>query len=268
MPYALQLSDAELARYRFMAENARTTEGELWDQAGIRPGARIADIGCGPGAVLALLAEIAGPDGEAVGVDADGSAVEAATALLEAKGTRNARVQQGSADATGLDPAAFDVVVMRHVLVHNGGHEQRIVDHLATLVRPGGSVYLVDGNGPGFGMDPEPPFAREVQERYIAFLRSRGDDPQTGLRLGRLLRTAGLTLEEFRGWVPMVPLPRGLRPPAWAAREAMRQAGFLDDDDIARWQAALEALDAREERPMIFPSFFGAIGRRLSTPSS
>ena len=126
-------------------------------------------------------------------------------------------------------------------------------------------MYLVDGNGPAFGLDPEPPFAGEVQERYIAFLRSRGNDPQTGLRLGRLLQTAGLEVEEFRGWVQMVPLPRGLRPPAWAAREAMKAAGFLDDADIARWQAALEVLDASDDRPMMFPALFGAIGRRAPT---
>src|SRR3954468_2243756 len=167
MTYALQLSEAELARYRFMAETARESESESWVSAGIRRGARVADVGCGPGAVLVLLAEIVGPEGAVVGVDADETALEAARALIDTTGISNARVQRGRADVTDLPLGSFDVVVMRHVLAHNGGSEQRIVDHLATLVRPGGRVYLVDGNGPGFGLDPEPPFAGEVQERYI-----------------------------------------------------------------------------------------------------
>src|SRR6476661_870840 len=50
--YALLLSDAERARYRLMAERASSEEAQLWQQAGIRPGARVADIGCGPGASM------------------------------------------------------------------------------------------------------------------------------------------------------------------------------------------------------------------------
>ncbi len=34
--------------------------------------------------------------------------------------------------------------MLRHVLAHNGGAEDAIVAHLATLLRPGGCLYLVD----------------------------------------------------------------------------------------------------------------------------
>jgi ubiquinone/menaquinone biosynthesis C-methylase UbiE len=266
MSYALRLSEEELSRYRFMADNARRAEEAMWRQSGIATGARVADIGCGPGAVLTLLAELVGPTGHVVGVDGDDGALAVARAQLDALGHGQADVVQARADESGLPSESFDVVVMRHVLAHNGGAEQRIVDHLAGLVRPGGAVYLVDGNAPGFGMDPETPEFRHVQERYLAFLQSRGNDPQAGLRLGRWLRTAGLVVEEFRGWVDPTPLPRGLRPPAWAAREAMKAEGFIDDADIARWQAALAVSDALEERPTIFPAFFAAIGRRPVAP--
>lgn len=57
---------------------------------------------------------------------------------------RNADVRRGQATDTGLGADSFDVAVLRHVLAHNGGTEQAIVDHLAALVRPGGAVYLVD----------------------------------------------------------------------------------------------------------------------------
>jgi len=35
-------------RYRYMAEAARQSEQDLWQAAGITPGATVADIGCGP----------------------------------------------------------------------------------------------------------------------------------------------------------------------------------------------------------------------------
>ncbi len=59
--YALQLTDSEVDRYRLMAARARRDEVDLWAEAGIAVGATVADLGCGPGAVAAELAEIVGP---------------------------------------------------------------------------------------------------------------------------------------------------------------------------------------------------------------
>src|SRR5215813_5193497 len=39
-------------------------------QAGVRPGMRVADLGCGVGMVTMLLRELVGPSGHVVGVDA------------------------------------------------------------------------------------------------------------------------------------------------------------------------------------------------------
>ena len=79
--YSLLLSDAERARYRLMAERASGEEARLWQQAGIRPGARVVDIGCGPGAMLPPLAAAVSPHGSVVGVDADPDAVSAARSI-------------------------------------------------------------------------------------------------------------------------------------------------------------------------------------------
>ena len=37
--------------------------------AGLKTGMRVADLGCGPGKITALLHRLAGPDGTAVGID-------------------------------------------------------------------------------------------------------------------------------------------------------------------------------------------------------
>lgn len=258
--YALRLTDDEMARYRLMAEQARAHETDLWAQAGVGPGARIVDVGCGPGAVLALLAEAVGTEGQVVGLDSDESAVAAASALIASTGLPSASVKVGKADDTGLPEAGFDVVMMRHVLAHNGGAEQRIVDHLATLVRPGGALYLLDAHVRAIAMYPEPAGLEDLFERYLKFLAARGSDLRIGLRLSHLVRAAGLLVEDFRGWIPIVEAPP--RGPAWAARDAMLAAGAIDEDDIERWEKAYKALDAAAERPLLFPSVFAAVGRR------
>ncbi|MGH9224985.1 MAG: hypothetical protein ACRD2W_14690, partial [Acidimicrobiales bacterium] len=61
--YALKLSEAELARYQQMAEHAAAMEADLWAAAGLVEGAAVADVGCGPGAVAAVVARLVGPAG-------------------------------------------------------------------------------------------------------------------------------------------------------------------------------------------------------------
>lgn len=258
--YALVLSDEEVTRYRIMAARARADEAEEWQAAGITPGARVADVGCGPGATLVQMAEVVGPTGSVVGVDSDPAAVAVARALIAQSGVGNATVRTGAADSTGLDEASFDVVVMRHVLAHNGGREQAIVSHLADLVRPQGCVYLVDVDMTAMRMRGAPADAMELADRYIELLRRRGNDPTTGLRLGELMSAAGLTVFDYRG--KMMSVPPGMRPPAWAAREAMVAAGLATQDDLDRWQRALERLEEQEDLPVVFAPFFTAIGRR------
>jgi SAM-dependent methyltransferase len=260
--YALALDQAEVARYRLMAEQARLAEADLWQRAGIAPGAQVADVGCGPGAMLPALADAVGPDGTVTAIDADPGAVAAASALVAAAGLANVTVREGRADRTGLAPASCDVVMLRHVLAHNGGAEDAIVAHLAGLLRPGGCLYLVDVDGTAIRTLPEDADLDDLHQRYIAFHAARGNDLRAGLRLGERLERAGLELVDFRGSYLIRPMPPGIRPPPWAAREAMVAAGLATDQDVARWAGAFERLDAEPTRPTVFAPMFAAVGRR------
>jgi SAM-dependent methyltransferase len=259
--YSLELSEQELLRYRMMATGAAENEAAEWSAAGIAPGARVADVGCGPGAVLRLLAERVEAEGQAVGVDADPSAV--AIALQQVAGLPQARVQVGQADATGLEPGAFDVIMCRHLLAHNGRREAAIVAHLASLAATGGCVYLVDVDATALRLAPSPPELQELGERYREFHRAKGDDLSVGMRLGDLLTDAGLMVERYACRAPVLRLPPGMRPPSWAARDQMMAAGFATEADINRWAEAFARLDTAEHRPWLFPASFVALGRRV-----
>ncbi|GLZ45569.1 hypothetical protein Acsp06_17540 [Actinomycetospora sp. NBRC 106375] len=260
--YALRLSPDELERYRFMAQRARVQEADLWELAGLRAGARVVDVGCGPGAMLLALAECVGPHGAVAGVDGDPEAVATARSVLAGAGIHRAGVRQGRADATGLPAGSYDVAVLRHVLAHNGGAEQRIVSHLASLVRPGGHVYLLDVDASAAGIDPSSPDIEDMTERYARWHAERGNDVRVGRRLATLARSAGLEVDAFRGWFDIQPLPVGVRGPAWAARDAMVASGIADAGDVARWGAAAAAMDDRSERPEIMIAVFAAVAHR------
>lgn len=260
--YTLAVSAEEIARYRLMAETALAGEHELLALAGIVPGAVVADVGCGPAAMSVVLAGLVAPGGSVIGVEREESALAAARQVLAESGRENVELVQGSATGTGVPAGSVDAVMMRHVLAHNGGEEQAIVDHLASLVRPGGSVYLVDVDLTGFRMlDPDPEL-HDLTARYAAFHEARGNDPMVGLRLGKLLEAAGLEVVEFSGKYTVLTLPPGIRPPLWAARDAMLAEGAATAADIERWGAAFERLDAAAQRPTIFAPQFTAIGRK------
>ena len=259
--YSLKLSEQELMRYRMMATNAADNEAAEWSAAGILPGARIADVGCGPGAILRLLAERVGAEGQAVGIDADPSTVS--MARQQTAGLPQVRVQVGQADATDLKRGAYDVVMCRHVLAHNGGREEAIVAHLASLAATGGCVYLVDVDATALRFTPSGPELHDLQERYLEFHRARGNDLSVGLRLGDLLADAGLIVERYVCRAPVIRVPPGLRPPSWAARDDMVAEGFATDADIKRWEDAFARLDSAQHRPWLFPATFVAIGRRV-----
>jgi 2-polyprenyl-3-methyl-5-hydroxy-6-metoxy-1,4-benzoquinol methylase len=227
--------------------HVRAGIGSGYVAAGIVPGARIADVGCGPDALLRLLAERVGAEGRAVGIDADPAAV--AMARQQIAGLPQARVQLGQADATGLEPGGYDVIMCRHVLAHNGGREAAIVAHLASLAAAGGCVYLVDVDATALRFTASEPDLEDLHERYREFHRARGNDLSVGLRLGDLLTEAGLTVERYACRAPVLRVPPGVRPPSWAARgPGPLPGGWADGDGMNRQAGACAiAPDGRAE---------------------
>jgi SAM-dependent methyltransferase len=197
-------------------------------------------------------------------VDADAEAVAAATALVAAAGPGDPEVREGRADATGLAAGSLEVVMLRHVLAHNGSAEDTIVAHLAALLRPGGCLYLVDADLTAIRVTPEAehPDLVDLHERYLAFRAARGDDNAAGLRMAERLVRAGLELVGFRGRDVIREVSPRLRSPGWAAREAMIAAGMATAEDLRRWDRAFEATARRPAT--FFAPMFTAIGRRPS----
>ncbi len=170
-----------------MVADALTHEREAWLAAGFVPGARIADIGCGPAIVLLELAKLIGSAGTVIGVERDPEARGVATELAARQGFGNVRIVNGEAEATGLDPDSCDAIMMRHVLIHNGPRTSAILAHVATRLRPGGCLYLVEAALSGWRIDPDDADISECYERWFELMRRRGNDIAIGPKLGRLM---------------------------------------------------------------------------------
>ncbi len=238
--YALALSEGEVQRYRFMAQAAREGEAHWWQVAGISDGANVLDLGCGPGLVSIEMAQVVGASGRVVGVDREADAVATARALLDEAGLSHAEVHCAEAWSTGLGAGTFDVVCLRHVLAHNTSDEvDRILEHVRELLRPGGCCYIAESDLTANRIDPPIADLTDLTERYIDYLRSVGRNPAAGPEMGSTLVRAGFELAGRHAEYVMPPPGRGVRPPSWAAREAMVAAGIASDDDVERWDRAL-----------------------------
>jgi SAM-dependent methyltransferase len=110
--------------------------------------ARVADLGCGTGTLSLLLAQ----EGYAVdGVDFSPEMVRRA----QDKAGHLATFVEGDAGAPPLAPASYDVVLSRHVLWAMPSPAAALERWLG-LLRPGGRLLLVEGNGStGAGLSAE-----------------------------------------------------------------------------------------------------------------
>jgi 2-polyprenyl-3-methyl-5-hydroxy-6-metoxy-1,4-benzoquinol methylase len=122
----------------------KTDRGSLQKQAlwaGIRPGMRVADIGCGSGKTTQFLHELIQPGGEIVGVDASQSRISHAEAHYGAEGIRFAcRDFYEPLQTLG----AFDFIWVRFVLEYHRSKAGQIVANLLQILKPGGILFLAD----------------------------------------------------------------------------------------------------------------------------
>lgn len=260
--YTMALSEEEIARYRLMAAEAHAQERDAWTAAGIIPGARVADIGCGPAAILVEIADRVGSSGEAVGVERDARARRAAAQMIAAAHTTNARVIEGDALATGLQSDTYDAIMMRHVLIHNGSKTREIVRHLATLLRPGGHLFLLETDPLAWRRDPDDDDVADCYACWFELMRRQGNDLLIGPKLGRLVTEAGLELVDRDARYGMTASEDFWRGGPWAARQAIVDAGLASDDDVRRWDAGFRRLFSLTGSRVIFSPWYRAIGRR------
>src|SRR5436190_13944258 len=103
--YALGHSDRELDRLAVQARLIDPITRRFFRDAGIAPGMRVLDVGCGPGDTTFLAADLVGETGEVVGVDRAPAALVAARRRANALSLHNVSFRQGDpADMTFEQP--------------------------------------------------------------------------------------------------------------------------------------------------------------------
>jgi ubiquinone/menaquinone biosynthesis C-methylase UbiE len=111
----------------------------LIEHLGVRPGARVLDIGCGRGAVTFPLAQAVGPDGTVFAIDLSAAMVDAMTAAVEESGLGNVEVRRMDGVDPAFAPGDFDAITgsMSIVMIPD---LPTAFGNYAQLLKPGGTL--------------------------------------------------------------------------------------------------------------------------------
>ncbi len=132
------------ARQRLEVPQQRLLLGWL----AVKSGATVADVGCGAGGMVELLAEQVGPTGMVFAVDAEEAMRAATSALAESCGVSGwVKVLDGDLDHLDLKAILGREVDLVHAsaVVHHLADEVAGLRRLATALRPGGRLVVVEG---------------------------------------------------------------------------------------------------------------------------
>jgi SAM-dependent methyltransferase len=198
--YPLGHSPQELDRLTIQAQRLAEDSVTLLRRAGITNDQRVLDIGCGPGDLTFHAADLVGPKGRVVGVDASAAAIDAARTRAASLGYENVEFITCDLDE---EPAlhGFDAIVGRLVLMYVGD-PIALLRRLRTGLRPGGLVVLQEPDGATAGSTPDCPLFLRMKSWIIAAFETSGSRINLGSSLGGMLRRAGYSVEGSYVWQP------------------------------------------------------------------
>jgi ubiquinone/menaquinone biosynthesis C-methylase UbiE len=135
----------------FFFGRRRATFQALIAAAGVQPGQRVLDVGCGTGYFARLLARAVGPGGLVVGIDPSPEMI--AYAGRKAGRASDCQFQVGTAESLDFPAEHFDVVVSSLVL-HHLPEDLRVpaLREMRRVLRPGGTLLVAEAQVPRHGL--------------------------------------------------------------------------------------------------------------------
>lgn len=116
---------------------------ELLRSLGLKPGATIADIGCGPGFFTIPAAEIVGENGRVLAADIQGEMLSAVKARVTEHGLTNVRILKTSDTEVPLPHGCADLVLLAFTL-DEIDQRARFLHRVGRLLKPDGKVAVLE----------------------------------------------------------------------------------------------------------------------------
>lgn len=194
--YLMGHNDRERRRLALQAQVLNPLTESLLARAGLKPGMRVLDLGCGVGDVAMIAARIVGPTGHVTGIDVDEGAVEIARSRASALDGASLTFNQANViDYVAEEP--FDAVIGRHILIHTKD-PSAVLRQAITQVRPGGVIAFQEYDlSRYYPNTPEKPLYERTFQLLIDFFK-RVTHADIGIRLFSMFHDAELAKVQSR----------------------------------------------------------------------
>jgi ubiquinone/menaquinone biosynthesis C-methylase UbiE len=260
--YVLGHSERELARLERQAGFFADMTRDILRRAGVVPGMRVLDVGCGVGDVSAVAAGLVGPRGSVVGIDASPQAVETAGRRMSEAGRQNVELRHSSIEE--FDAVAdFDAVVGRFILLHAADPAQMLAG-LVRQARPGAVFAFMEMDLTTASAVPPLPLLQQCIGWIVETYERAGRTPDMGSKLFSTFRACGLR-PSMKGLTRVTSGADGagfefLAESLRSLMPTMDTLGVAGPDEVGidTLQERLLAEAAAEEHCIFFPRFVGA----------
>ncbi|MEO1620177.1 MAG: class I SAM-dependent methyltransferase [Cyanobacteria bacterium J06632_3] len=176
----------EIERLKRKTNILASVDQAAWQQAGLGPGYRVLDLGCGTGSVTQRLAEAVYP-GNVIGVDiSDQMLQKARTDYIG----NNLSFEKADAYQMTFPDACFDLVHARFLFQHLKSPNQALRE-IYRILKPGGSLCVIDVDDAWFSLYPEPDSIAPFRRQMLSIQKEQGGDPNVGRKLFSYLCCAG-----------------------------------------------------------------------------
>lgn len=187
-------SEAESLRLDLKTDPGAVEEQARW--AGVVPGMRVVDLGCGAGKTTHILHRLVQPGGEVVGIDGSPRRIAYAMETFSESGIT---YLQRDVRAPLVDVGSFDLVWIRFLLEYFADESFAIVKGAYQALAPDGTICLIDLDQNCLGhFGASERLERTMRNVVLAMQRQYGFDPFVGRKLYSYLYDLGCQDIEVR----------------------------------------------------------------------
>jgi ubiquinone/menaquinone biosynthesis C-methylase UbiE len=172
-----------------LADQATALTSLLHEGTRYPAGSLVLEAGCGVAAQTVILARNS-PNAAFISVDVSAASLAQARRQVRQAGATNVFFQNADIFRLPFGPASFDHVFVCFVLEHLADPAGAL-RALRRVLKPGGSVTVIEGDHGSAYFHPDSQHARRAIECLITLQQQAGGDPQIGRRLYPLLAAAG-----------------------------------------------------------------------------
>jgi ubiquinone/menaquinone biosynthesis C-methylase UbiE len=181
--------------------------------AGIKPGMKCIDLGCGIGDVTRLMGSLVGRDGTVVGLDMNSEAISISNKKTNGKtDNNNIKFVIDNVYDTHLDSLSFDFVFSRFLFQHLTEPKKAVGEMNRLATDSGGIVCTMEADHETWISYPYDPHLENLRKSLVSLLCLSNSDPFIGRKLYKIFADCALksNVSSYSVCIPVSKKPHNL----------------------------------------------------------